>query len=62
MTRDEFKLLDTGDLIKHKYGNQVFAVHDRDENGVIVIRVLNITDPKNWDIISTVATREGRKS
>jgi hypothetical protein len=51
MTKEEFKLLDRGDIVRHKGSSGSLIVLSNDGNSVIAIRESHLTNPDEWDLL-----------
>jgi len=48
-----FKNLNTGDIVRGKHSSKSFVVmeNDRANNKIIVVRIEEMTNPEEWDLI-----------
>ena len=49
MTRDDLEGLRIGDLVRHKEDGEALTVIVIVPNGVVAARMINVTNPPEWD-------------
>ena len=51
MTKDEFKNLDRGNIVRHKAGSDGYVVTSNYGGRVTAVRSVDMTNPCEWDLI-----------
>lgn len=55
MTKNEFRRLQSGQIIQHKKDNKwAFIVHQNFGERLTAVRTIEVRDPENWEIVTKV--------
>lgn len=57
MTRQDFKALKRGDLVRHKHENRTFVVTANYGDRVTAVSSVDLTNPPEWDQVDPVGAR-----
>lgn len=51
MDKNDFKKLDTGDIVRGKYSIKSFVVMSNNGDTITIARTETMTNPEEWDLI-----------
>jgi hypothetical protein len=61
LTEEQFKQLQAGDVVKGKSSGNTFIVQANYGNRVTAVKIADMTDPAQWDLISKVTERKSQE-
>lgn len=51
MTKEQFRNLHEGDLVKSSFGGAEFIVHDNYDGLVTAVKTIRLVSPSEWDLV-----------